>query len=134
MLKSYLPASTAAFVIFVVIDFIWLSTMARLLYRPQLGSLLLDRPALAPAVMFYILYAVGLAVLVIRPAVDAGSVTAAFWMGCLFGLVAYGTYDLTNAATLNGWSWKVTVVDMAWGMVLTGFSAAAGLWLAGRIS
>jgi uncharacterized membrane protein len=134
MLKSYLAASTATFVIFVVVDFIWLSNAARILYRPQLGALLLDRPVIAPAIVFYFLYAIGLALLVVRPAVDAGSIFTALWMGGLFGLVAYGTYDLTNAATLNGWSWKVTVVDMIWGSVLTGFSAAAGVWLAGRIS
>tara|TARA_R110002110_G_scaffold85816_2_gene223527 strand:- start:116411 stop:116815 length:405 start_codon:yes stop_codon:yes gene_type:complete len=134
MMKSYLAASAGTFVIFVVIDFIWLSVMARLLYRPELGDLLAGRPALAPAVVFYFLYVVGLALLVVRPAIDAGSVITALWMGSLFGLVAYGTYDLTNAATLSGWSWKVTVVDMAWGSILTGFSAAAGVWLAGRLA
>jgi uncharacterized membrane protein len=134
MMKSYLAASAGTFVIFVVIDFIWLSTMARLLYRPELGSLLADRPALTPAVVFYFLYVVGLALLIVRPAVDSGSVITALWTGSLFGLVAYGTYDLTNAATLDGWSWRVTVVDMVWGSVLTGFSAAAGVWLAGRVT
>lgn len=130
MLKSIATASGAAFFIFVVIDFIWLSNAARLLYRPQLGSLLLDRPAITPAIMFYVLYGLGLALLVIRPAVDSGSLIGALWMGALFGLVAYGTYDLTNAATLRGWSWTVTVVDMAWGAFLTGVSAFAGVWLA----
>lgn len=134
MLKSYLAASAATFLVFVVIDFIWLSNAARLFYRPNLGALLLDRPALAPALVFYVLYGFGLALLVVRPSVDAGSVVTALWMGGLFGLVAYGTYNLTNAATLDGWSLKVTIVDMAWGSVLTGFSAAAGLWLATRFT
>ncbi|MBS29158.1 MAG: hypothetical protein CL566_09605 [Alphaproteobacteria bacterium] len=130
MVKSIATASVAAFFIFVVIDFIWLSNAGRLLYRPQLGSLLLDRPGIPPAIMFYILYGIGLTLLVVRPAVESGSLAGALWMGALFGLVAYGTYDLTNAATLRGWSWTVTVVDMAWGAFLTGVSTFAGVWLA----
>lgn len=134
MIKTYLLASAVAFGVFVIVDFVWLSNAARWLYRPQIGSLLLDRPVFGPAIVFYFLYAVGLALLVVRPAVDAGSVISALWMGCVLGLVAYGTYDLTNAATLKGWSLKVTVIDMAWGAVLTGFSAAAGVWAALRFA
>ena len=57
---------------------------------------------------------------------------AALWMGALFGLVTYGTYDLTNAATLKGWSLTVTIVDMLWGAFLAGLSAAVGVWVALR--
>ncbi len=129
MLKSYAAASLATFVIFVVIDFIWLSNAARLIYRPQLGSLFLEKPVIPPAVAFYLLYGAGLALLVVRPSIDASSVVTALWMGALFGLVAYGTYDLTNAATLKGWTLPVTLVDMAWGAFLTGIAAAGGVWL-----
>ena len=72
--------------------------------------------------------------LVVRPALDATSIFASLWMGALFGLVAYGTYDLTNAATLKGWSLTVTVVDMLWGSLLTGLSSAVGVWLALRFT
>lgn len=129
MLKSYAAASLITFVIFVVIDFIWLSNAARLIYRPQIGPLLLEKPVIPAAVAFYLLYGIGLALLVVRPAVDTGSVINALWMGALFGLVAYGTYDLTNAATLKGWSVKVTVVDMFWGSLLTGLATAGGVWI-----
>ena len=134
MLKTYFAASAIAFVVFVIIDFIWLSNAARIIYKPEIGPLLLERPRIPPAIAFYLLYAIGLAVFVIRPAVLGGSAFTALWMGCLFGLVAYGTYDLTNAATLRGWSLKVTVIDMAWGSALTGISAAAGVWAAARLT
>ena len=132
MLKSYATASLVAFVFFVVIDIVWLSNAARMIYRPHIGPLMLEKPVVSAALAFYLLFAVGLAVLVVRPALDAGSIFAGLWMGALFGLVAYGTYDLTNAATLKGWSWTVTVVDMLWGAFLTGLSAALGVWVALR--
>ena len=111
MLKSYLAASAATFLIFVVIDFIWLSNAARLFYRPNLGALLLDRPALAPALVFYVLYGFGLALLVVRPSVDAGSVVTALWMGGLFGLVAYGTYGFLAHVLSTGTSCPVAWID-----------------------
>lgn len=129
MSQSLIIASAATFVVFVVIDFIWLSIAARLVYRPHIGDLLLDRPVIWAAIAFYVLYSVGLALLVVRPAVDAGSLLTALWMGALFGLVAYGTYDLTNLATLRGWSVTVTVLDMVWGGILTGIASAAGVWI-----
>ena len=132
MLKSYVTASVVAFVVFLVVDIIWLSNATRLIYRPQIGPLLLDKPVIPAAVAFYLIFAVGLAVLVVRPALDATSIFSALWMGALFGLVAYGTYDLTNAATLKGWSLTVTVVDMLWGAFLAGLSAAIGVWVALR--
>ena len=134
MLKSYLVASAIAFVVFVIIDFIWLSNAAKHVYRPQIGELLMERPSIPPAIVFYILYGVGMALLVIRPAVLGEGALTALWMGCLFGLVAYGTYDLTNAATLRGWSLKVTIIDMAWGSFLTGVAAAAGVWISARLT
>ena len=119
-------AAAAAFVIFVVVDFIWLSNAARWIYRPHIGKLLLDQPALMPAVVFYLLYGVGLAFLVVRPAIAAGSVVSALLMGALFGLVAYGTYDLTNQATLRVWPVEITLIDLCWGTLLTSVTAIAG--------
>jgi uncharacterized membrane protein len=132
MLKSYATASLVAFFFFIVVDIIWLSQATRFIYRPQIGPLLLDKPVVLAAVAFYFLFGVGLSVLVVRPALDATSIFAALWMGALFGLVTYGTYDLTNAATLKGWSLTVTIVDMLWGAFLAGLSAAVGVWVALR--
>ena len=118
-----------------VLDAIWLATMTARLYRRQLSGLLLDSPSLAPAIAFYLLYAVGVVVLVVRPALDGEwPLSRAVAMGALLGLVAYGTYDLTNQATIRGWSMVVTVVDMAWGASLTAVVAAMAIIVARRFT
>lgn len=116
-----------------VLDAIWLTTMTPRLYRRQLPELLLDTPAWAPAVAFYLLYAVGVVVLVVLPGLDGEwPLARVLAMGALLGLVAYGTYDLTNQATLRGWSMLVTVVDMAWGAALTATVGAIAVTVARR--
>jgi uncharacterized membrane protein len=133
MSKSLLVASLSSFVLLVVIDFIWLTNASNFLYKPKLGPLLLEKPVLWVAALFYLLYAVGIAGLVLRPAVAEGSIITALWMGALLGLVAYGTYDLTNQATIKGWSLTVTVVDMAWGAFVTGVVSAFGVWVSEKV-
>jgi uncharacterized membrane protein len=85
-----------------------------------------DQNAVAPAVAFYFIYIAALTVLVVLPALGAQNATRALAHGVLFGLAAYATYDLTNAAILKGWPSPITYVDMAWGSIATGIAA----WLA----
>lgn len=115
-------------VIFFACDFIWLSTTARTLYKRELGDLLLDQPNLVIAAGFYLVYLVGMVVLVSMPA--EGDIGKALWMGALLGLVAYGTYDLTNLSTMKGFTPTIAAIDMAWGTVLSGVAAAGGVWVA----
>lgn len=122
----YLVAYIATVVVFLGLDAIWLSRVALGMYRRELGSLLLDKPNLPIAGVFYLLFAVGVVVLAVIPALNAGNWFTALWMGALLGLVAYGTYDVTNLSTLKDWSLTVTLADLAWGTVLTGVSATAG--------
>ena len=119
---SYL--STA--LVFLVLDAIWLTVMADRLYRPALGSIMLERFALAPAVIFYVIYMVGVVVFAVAPSLVTGRWTTALALGALLGLMAYATYDLTNQATLKNWSWTVTIADLCWGTFVTAISAAAG--------
>ncbi len=113
-------AAVATLVSMAILDAIWLATMTTRLYRRQLPGLLLDTPSWGPAVAFYLLYAVGVVVLVVLPALEyEHPLGRAILYGALLGLVAYGTYDLTNQATLRGWSTVVTLVDMTWGASLT---------------
>ena len=109
---------------FLAIDAVWLTTMTGAFYKPRLGSLLLDKPDLVTALGFYLLYCGGIVGLAVRPGLQSGEWTEALWRGALLGLVAYGTYDLTNQATLKGWSVELTIVDMIWGTVLTGAAAS----------
>ncbi|CAJ0849734.1 hypothetical protein AMST5_00167 [freshwater sediment metagenome] len=116
-------ASTAAML---VLDAIWLSTMAERLYRPQLGDLLADEFRPYPAFVFYALYLFGVVYFAVAPALRNGGWRNAALNGALFGLVAYGTYDLTNQATLRHWPVLVTALDMIWGAFISAVAAVAG--------
>lgn len=122
----FVIAYLATAVVFLALDALWLSQLALGIYRRELGSLLLDSPNLAVAGLFYLIFILGLVFLAVLPGVDAGSWWRALWMGALLGLVAYGTYDITNLSTLRGWSLTVTVLDLAWGTVLSAAAATAG--------
>ena len=125
-MRSYALAYIAALIVLAACDFVWLSTMGASVYRPRLGGLLLERPVLWAAVLFYLVYAAGVVVFAVAPALGAASWLRAAGMGALFGLFAYATYDLTNLATLRSWSVLVTVLDIGWGAVLTAIGATAG--------
>ena len=120
-------------VAFFAIDFVWLSTMTSRFYQPRLGGLLAKNPNFAAAVVFYLLYVVGVIALAVVPGVREGALVGALWRGALFGLLAYATYDLTNLATIEGWPLDLTFVDLVWGTVLTSAVSAVGyyaaLWL-----
>jgi len=130
--RTFLTATLILLLLMAVADAIWLSLAAPAFYRPQLGERLNDMPVLWAAIGFYLLYAIGVAWFVLRPALAAGSVRQAIFYGAGFGLVAYGTYDLTNQATLVGWPVMVTLVDMAWGSLLTASTAGLASWIALR--
>jgi uncharacterized membrane protein len=117
-------------VVFLGIDFVWLSTMGDRFYRKQLGDMMRPSPDLGVALLFYLVYVVGALVLVVLPAAEKGSLMQAVLGGALLGLVAYGTYDITNLSTLVGWPTVVAVVDMVWGTTLTAVVSTAGYFVA----
>jgi len=118
------------FAAFLVIDFVWLTTMGDRFYRAQLGSLMREQANLPVALLFYVFYVVGVLVLAVMPGVEAESVVKAAAYGALLGFVAYGTYDITNLSTIRDWPVVVTVVDLVWGSVLTGSVATVGYFVA----
>jgi uncharacterized membrane protein len=112
-------------IVFLVADAIWLSAVALGFYRREVGALLLERPNLAISGLFYLVFAMGIVFFAVAPNLETGNWGAAALSGAVLGLVAYGTYDITNLATLKGWSAPLSLTDLAWGTVLT--AAAAGL-------
>ncbi|NDE63739.1 MAG: DUF2177 family protein [Chlamydiae bacterium] len=125
-MKTFLSSYAAALVILLFLDAIWLSIMGKNFYRPQLGSLMAQEFNWVAAILFYLIYALGLTGLVLYPLLQAtGCPMKSLWMGALFGLSAYATYDLTNLATLKNWPLLVVIVDLAWGTILTGASSFA---------
>lgn len=125
----------ATAVVFFGLDFIWLSRVATGFYKARIGGMMLAEPNLAAAGVFYLAYIGGIVYFAVLPAVSGnGSLGSAALAGALLGLMAYGTYDMTNLATLKGWSIQLAAVDMAWGMVLTALAASAGYLAAVRLA
>ena len=119
--------------IFLFIDIIWLSQSVNYFYSPHIGDLLRDTPLILPAILFYLIYPLGVTILVIVPKLDNGSLRSILFNGLVLGVVAYGTYNLTNMAALKGWSVNVVIVDMIWGGVLTGISAVLATYVIRRV-
>jgi uncharacterized membrane protein len=102
-----------------LLDFIWLGYLAKKIYYSQMGELLLAKPNMIPALLFYVIYVVGVIVFVVDPSLAKGSLAYAAGYGALFGLVAYATYDLTSLSVVKGFSAKVVIIDIIWGVLLT---------------
>ena len=130
MLK-YLAGYLGAGLAFAAIDAVWLTTMTNRLYKPILGPILADKPDMKVAVAFYLIYIAGIVFFAISPALRDGGLARAALNGAVLGFIAYATYDLTNQATLNVWSSRLTLIDLAWGTVLT-LSASSIGYLAAR--
>lgn len=125
-MSRLLLAYVGTLVTFCVLDLLWLGFVAKGFYQAQVGSLMLPRPNLVPALLLYALYAAGVVAFVVIPAQEAGSIVRAVALGAFFGLVVYATYDLTNLAVLNGWTVPVAIADILWGATVTAAAAAGG--------
>ena len=110
--------------IFLLIDGVWLLVIAKKLYAQHLGYLMAEKPRLFAALLFYLLFVLGLQAFVVNPALAAGNWTSALLSGMLFGLISYATYDLTNLATVKDWPVLITAIDLVWGSVLSGTVSA----------
>lgn len=122
-------AFVAAAAAFLLLDAAWLTTMASRLYRPAIGHVMREDFDLLAAAAFYAIYLAGVVFFAVLPAAHGRSALA---RGAFFGLVCYATYDLTNQATVVGWPWHVTFIDLGWGAFVTAVSGWAG-WRAGRL-
>lgn len=111
---------------FAALDAVYLTVAGQRIYRPTLDYALADRPNLAAAAAFYLVYVAGVVLLAVRPSRDASLAKVAV-TGALLGAMAYATYDLTNQATLKAWTTAITLIDIAWGAFATALAASAGL-------
>ena len=130
-MTRYILAYISTLIVFLALDFVWLSSTANTLYRPILKDILLPDFRLAPALVFYLLFVLGLVIFGIAAGLRSGNWTDALLYGALFGFFTYATYDLTNQATLKNWETKLTVMDMLWGTFLGGAASTAGFLISG---
>jgi len=117
---------------FAALDFVWLTQVGPKVYRPTLDSVLADQPNLPAAIIFYLVYVLGVVVLAVWPT-RSQTLTRTAITGGLLGAMAYATYDLTNQATLKVWATSITLTDIAWGTFVTAVGASAGGWVLRRM-
>jgi uncharacterized membrane protein len=117
-------------VIFFSADAVGLRLLIKPVFERHVAHLFADPFRVVPAALFYLGYVSGVLWFVSVPALRAGDPVAALVGGVLLGLMAYGTYEFTNYATLRDWSIQQVVIDTTWGGILTGFSAWAGVMIA----
>lgn len=116
--------------VFFALDMLWLGVLAKDFYRDQIGSLLKADVNWTAAILFYLVFIAGIVHFVLMPAVEKGSARLALLNGAAFGFVTYATFDLTSLALVRDWPLPITLVDLAWGTVLT----ATVSWVAFRVS
>jgi len=133
MVTNYVKLYLATLIAFLAMDMVWLGLVARTLYRNYLGFLLTPSTNWVAALLFYLLFILGILVFVVVPGLRDNSLKATLLRAALFGLVTYATYDLTNLATVKNWPVLITVIDMAWGTVLTMAVSYVGLMVGKRL-
>jgi uncharacterized membrane protein len=123
---KYVAAFAATAVTMMALDFLWLAIVARDMYQAGIGHLMAPQPNLIAAASFYAVFVAGLLVFAVVPYRSTpgwgGTLTAA----AMLGFLTYATYDLTNLALLKDWPLGMSLVDMAWGVLLSMAAAAAG--------
>ncbi|GAM16060.1 DUF2177 family protein [Mesobacillus selenatarsenatis] len=120
------------FLIFLVLDSVWLGLISPSLYKEQIGHLLAPEVNWIAAALFYILFIAGLVYFAVKPAIQGDSWKTAVKNGAFFGLVCYATYDLTNQATIRDWPLMITAIDLMWGTFICGISSLLSFFTARR--
>ena len=119
--------------VFFIVDMIWLGVIARGFYRKALEPLLAPQINWIAAIIFYLLFLVGILVFALLPGIERRSLGYTVAMAALFGFIAYATYDLTNLATLRDWPLMLSIVDMVWGAFLSASTASITYLIMNRI-
>lgn len=125
-MNKYVAAYAGTAIVMVALDMLWLGVIAKPLYQQGIGHLMAERPNVGVAVLFYLLYALGVVIFAVSPQHNGSSWAITLAMGALFGLFAYATYDLTNLATLRDWPLRLSLIDIGWGTLVSAAAAAGG--------
>ena len=128
-ITQYIYSYLITFGVFLGIDSIWLTLVAPKFYQSQIGHLMKKDPNLLAALIFYLIFIVGILYFVIFPNLEQKTIYKVLLTGSLFGLVTYATYDLTNLAVAKDWPLLVTIVDIIWVVVLSSLVAVVSFLL-----
>jgi uncharacterized membrane protein len=131
---KYILLYVLTFIVFLAIDAVWLLLISKNLYSKEIGHLMADKALLLPALIFYLLFVVGILIFAVVPGYQAQSLSKTLMLSALFGLMTYATYDLTNLATLRDWPLKITIIDIIWGTTVSTLTGLAGYYIAQLIN
>jgi uncharacterized membrane protein len=126
---KYIYLYILTFVVFLIIDFIWLNFVAKNLYVTKIAHLMAQSPKLVPALIFYLIFVAGVIIFAVLPGYESRNIWRTIMLGALFGLLSYSTYDLTNLSTLKDWPLSVTIIDIIWGTSVTAVTSLAGYYI-----
>lgn len=132
-MSTFIKLYAIAFPVFLAIDMMWLGFLAKGFYSKQIGFLLKADVNWIAAILFYLLFIIGLVTFVITPALEKNSWMQALFWGALFGLVCYATYDLTNLAVAKDWPLLVTIIDLIWGATIAASVSTITYFIATKI-
>ena len=124
-----LASYVGALAVFIVVEAVWIRNVTRPIFERNIGDIMLPDPHFGAALAFFLIYQAGLIYFAVLPAAEAGSWLIAAIHGALLGIIAYGTYETTNLATLKGWTLHMAIVDVAWGAAVSAFVAVAGYFI-----
>ena len=120
-----------ALLFFLIIDVFWIYFVATPMYKQEISSLM--ELKVPPAILFYVIFLLGLIFFVVNPNQDSALLNV-FLIGSFFGLVTYGTYDMTVYASMNIFSLKLVVADILWGMFLSGVVATLTVFTINKLN
>ena len=130
----YISLYLVTAIVFLMLDAVMLKKVLYPLFSSNIGAIMYEDPKMGAAAVFYLFYVGGIIWFASVPALASEQPSQAFMTGCILGVLAYGTYEFTNFATLRGWSLQMVAVDVTWGAILTGTSAWAGVLAVHSIS
>lgn len=125
-MSKWLATYVSMLIFVLVVDIIWLSVIAKPIYQQGIGHLMAAKPNLIFAALFYLVYVFGLLRFAIKPNRAWAGVKQTFFAGASVGLLIYASYDLTNLALLKDWPLGLSLLDIAWGTLLSGITASVG--------
>lgn len=132
-IKWYLKIFFIAFPILIALDISWVAVIANSFYKAEIGDLLASSPNYYAAIVFYVLYTIGLLFFSLIPALKQQSFVLAFIRAAALGFMCYSFYNVTNMAVLTHWSYLVAVIDTTWGVVVSAVTAGLTYLLASKL-
>lgn len=130
-MKRYLILYFATLLTMVPLDILFIGKISKPVFNADVGNILSQNPNMVAAVVFYLLYMVGI---IVFATATAASWKTALLYSALFGFMAYMTFEFTNRVILESWTWRLVLIDTAWGTFVTALAGTVGWLIASKVA